>query len=637
MIINRIKANNVLKYEKLDLTLPEQGLIAISGQNESGKSSIGEAVCFALFGRTFSVQPDNLQKVVRWGENHCAVTLYFTIDSQSYELSRFLDRDGNHSAKLSFVGEEEPLARGVTPVSEKLRSLLGFEYEQFVESFYLAQREITTPHPHSQAVKIMAGIAPMERVVGEFESEIVERNELLEEVQTECDSVERDIDQLDIHPGHLQNLESDRHETLEQVDRVRNLHEEMGQRMDVYCSNTRTIYKTSSARSRASFFRFLFFILALLAGGAWWLLTEGADLPQAGQLRDLLDQNLPRWQQDIKLEWILYAAATFGVLFLLMWMRVGAASSKIRRLRSEAGQLAETLAASREIEIEFEVEADEPEQREDSEPLVDEADEADEEVEDLAVSELPQRPGPDELEAIQDHVAAGDATSRQVREYTEREMAWLGYVGELLGCEAGQLDEAIGEEQGRLQEADKLHQVLSGMREQRDEVEGRIGLRRKSLELLQGAITHLSNNFNRDIKDLVARTLPLFTDGRYEHLQIDDDLRVRVFSNDKRDFMALEEVSSGTQRQIMLALRLALSQKLLSRTVTGKQFAFLDEPFAFFDDERTRKALTALADLGEDMSQVWIVAQTFPEGAAQFEANIVCDRSQGQLVVGSGA
>ena len=129
--------------------------------------------------------------------------------------------------------------------------------------------------------------------------------------------------------------------------------------------------------------------------------------------------------------------------------------------------------------------------------------------------------------------------------------------------------------------------------------------------------------------------LPLFTDARYEHLQIDDDLKVRVFSSEKRDFMDLEEVSSGTQRQIMLALRLALSQKLLSRAVKGKQFAFLDEPFAFFDEERTRKALTALANLGEDVSQVWIVAQTFPQDAeVSFEANIVCERAQDELVIG---
>ncbi|WP_043108042.1 AAA family ATPase [endosymbiont of unidentified scaly snail isolate Monju] len=68
MIITRIKGSNILKYRRLELALPESGLIAISGQNESGKSSIGEAVCFALFGRTFSIGPDELDKVVRWGE-----------------------------------------------------------------------------------------------------------------------------------------------------------------------------------------------------------------------------------------------------------------------------------------------------------------------------------------------------------------------------------------------------------------------------------------------------------------------------------------------------------------------------------------------------------------------------------------
>jgi len=631
MIISRIKASNILKYEKLDLTLPEQGLIAISGQNESGKSSIGEAVCFALFGRTFSIESDDVQKVVRWGENHCAVTLFFKVDSQAYELSRFLDRDGNHSAKLSLAGEEEPIVRGVTQADEKLVELLGFEYEQFVESFYLAQREITTPHPHSQAVKIMAGIEPLERVVTEIEHEIDERNELLEEMQAECDVVDNEIEELGIHPGHLQNLEGDRLETVEQADRVRVLHEELGQRLDVYCANTRTIYKANTARSRANFFRFVFFVLAVLAGGAWWLLTHGAELPLSTQLRDLLSQNVPQWQQ-VELIWLAYAAAGFAVLFLLMWIRAAGKSSKVRQLRAESGKLAETLSASREIDVEFEMPPEDLEGTGGEETA--ETPDPDAEVEDLKVEEFPIRPEREDLDAILDNVATGEATSRQTREYTEREMAWLAYVGELLTAETQQLDEAISEEEARLKEGDTLHEIRHGMLDKRDEVASRVALRRKALELLNGAIAHLSNNFNRDIKDLVARMLPLFTDARYEHLQIDDDLKVRVFSSEKRDFMSLEEVSSGTQRQIMLALRLALSQKLLSRTVTGKQFAFLDEPFAFFDEERTRKALKALANLGEDVSQVWIVAQSFPEDSTvEFMASIECQRGQSELIL----
>jgi exonuclease SbcC len=119
--------------------------------------------------------------------------------------------------------------------------------------------------------------------------------------------------------------------------------------------------------------------------------------------------------------------------------------------------------------------------------------------------------------------------------------------------------------------------------------------------------------------------LPLFTEGRYEHLQIDEDLSVRVFSNEKRDFMDLEEISSGTQRQIMLAVRLALSQELVNSATVGKQFVFLDEPFAFFDQERTRRALGVLPDLSEEITQIWIVAQSFPADQT-FDVPIACSR-----------
>ena len=80
MIITDIKAENILKYSRLELhDLPESGIIAIDGPNESGKSSVGETICFALFGRTFSLGPDELEKLIRWGETHCSAWLRFRV------------------------------------------------------------------------------------------------------------------------------------------------------------------------------------------------------------------------------------------------------------------------------------------------------------------------------------------------------------------------------------------------------------------------------------------------------------------------------------------------------------------------------------------------------------------------------
>ncbi|MEJ2692550.1 MAG: AAA family ATPase, partial [Candidatus Thiodiazotropha sp.] len=215
MIINSVKASNVLKYDSLNLrNLPQQGLIAITGPNESGKSSIGETVCFALFGRTFSLDFDDLTKIIRWDETHCSVELEFTPgDGKRYRLERFLDDTGNHSARLALADAdpgEEPLARGIEQVADRVYQLIGYEYEEFIESFYLAQREITTPHPHSYAVKTMAGLVTLEYGAEACRedhqktlAEIAARREDLEKQQAE-------LDELDIDPGLLAELQAER-------------------------------------------------------------------------------------------------------------------------------------------------------------------------------------------------------------------------------------------------------------------------------------------------------------------------------------------------------------------------------------------------------------------------------------------
>ena len=94
--------------------------------------------------------------------------------------------------------------------------------------------------------------------------------------------------------------------------------------------------------------------------------------------------------------------------------------------------------------------------------------------------------------------------------------------------------------------------------------------------------------------------------------------------------MDLDEISSGTQRQIMLAVRLALSQELINRTVEGEQFVFLDEPFAFFDEQRTRSALAVLPTLSDEITQTWIVSQSFPTDMG-FNVRLECLRDATSL------
>ncbi len=370
MIIHRIKAKNVLKYTSLELNdLPERGLIAITGPNESGKSTIGETLCFALFGRTFSLDYDDLEKVIHWGETHCSVEIDFTAsDGNKYTLDRFLDDSGNHSARLVKFGaaaDQEPLARGVEKVADQVYELIGYEFEEFIESFYLAQREITTPHPHSYAVKTMAGLVTLEYSAAAFRDEVKGTKAAMDETRKEADNLGDQIEELELDPGCLPGLETERADYASRLGDTNRQLSVLDQASIEYQDALPKRERAIKARGTASFFRFIFLLLALVSGGAWVLLSKLPEHNYAGELNNLLATAIPNWGQGTVI-WLLYGAAGFLLLFILFWIRRSSQNSQLNQLAEAGRELAsaldsleteQSLQALAEIEVEAEQEA----------------------------------------------------------------------------------------------------------------------------------------------------------------------------------------------------------------------------------------------------------------------------------------
>ncbi|MCG8428832.1 MAG: AAA family ATPase, partial [Chromatiales bacterium] len=298
MIITAISAQNVLKYETLEVSdLPARGVVAIEGPNESGKSTIGETICFALFGRSFSLRMDELQKLIRWGETRCSATLRFMVDEENeYEVARFLDRDGNHGVRLNLVGrEDQPIAKGIDAVENAVYELLGYGYDEFIESFYLAQREITTPHPHSYAVKAMAGISSLEYVSYELEEEIEGEQTTIEALQAETVQIQEELDELAIDAQALPRQETEKAQLIESEAQLDAAIDDLEQASVAYQDAIPQIRSARGARGRAKFFRFIFFILALVLGGAWGLFARLPTHDYTQKLQSLITQYLPQW------------------------------------------------------------------------------------------------------------------------------------------------------------------------------------------------------------------------------------------------------------------------------------------------------------------------------------------------------
>ncbi len=603
MIVRSLRAENLLKYRHLDLPeVPARGLIGITGENESGKSSIGEAICFALFGRTFAVTGDEPAKLVRWGESRCSVRLGFTgSDGQDYEIRRFLDRDGNQGARLSRAGEPDaPLAKGLATVAEAMERRLGFDFDEYIESFYLAQREITAPHPHSEAVRIMAGVAPLERTRASLEAEIGREADAILDVEGRIADVDRQMQEQGYDPERMQRDATRLEGSRALQGRIDEVAEGLRDAVERFTGARRRIASLKSRTRRAGILGLLFILLGAIGVGAWALSTWTPDTPVAGALRGLLT--------GMPIDVLGYGGAGALILGALLLLRRLLLGSRLAGARADDAGLRAALDALDALEADLPGEIQ------------------------TGLAPSADDPGDDSGRRVRllEGLAGGDLDAFVVQQFVARQLERLSALRGLVEAAAAEVEKDLIGQGERKEGYDKLAAMAEAFRQQIGDHRQRIRVRESARELLTGAAREASHRFNHNLRGLVGKTLPLFTQGRYEHLRIDDNLEVQVFSAEKRDFMDLEEVSSGTQRQIMLALRLALSQELVNRVVKGPQFLFLDEPFAFFDEARTRSALEALPRLSGEMYQIWLVAQELPEDAG-FALRVRCRRGGAEL------
>lgn len=602
MIIRSLWAENLLKYRTLRLDeLPEQGVIGISGDNETGKSAIGEIICFALFGRTYSLRADELRKLVRWGAIQGRVSLRFRVKGQDLEISRHLDRGGEQSARLVLSDQrQETLVRGLESVNERMEDLLGCDFGEYIETFYLAQREITTPHPHSPAVRAMAGVVPLECCAAELRAEIDRDQESVGLCEERIDAIKEEVTLLRPERLHVGRIERELEEKAQQEHELAGQVENLAAAADAYCTASCGLRSHAFRRGLASLLQLLLLVLLTVLAAVWALLRYQPQLWPWPLVRERLEGLFTASGMPLEAS-LVYAVIAVGGLLLLVWLWILALNVGMKRRRTRGRRLAAEL---RQVDDLQPVMGQTDSQIDKTAPISD----------DMSVEApaLVDKPDSERRTRLAERVLSLMATPEDVRSAARHEIAWMERSRDVLDRQRKILERTLedarqdrDEEQHCQFKSDELAQQLGVCR-------SRVETRRLACELLEGAAQHMADRFSDHLRNLVSRNLPEFTDGRYEYLQVGDGLKVRVYSKEKRSFLDLEEISSGTQRQITLALRLALAQEQVAQVAGGRQFAFLDEPFAFFDDTRMRGALRLLPELSDVITQHWVVAQRFP-------------------------
>lgn len=119
-----------------------------------------------------------------------------------------------------------------------------------------------------------------------------------------------------------------------------------------------------------------------------------------------------------------------------------------------------------------------------------------------------------------------------------------------------------------------------------------------TLEYLEGAQERVQRDMAPRISEIVEKWLPQVTGGRYEDVRVDpDNLEVRVRDHGGA-WRSASQLSHGTQEQIYLLLRVAMT-RLLVRNEEMCPLLF-DDVTVHSDDNRTRGFLDLLHHVSED-------------------------------------
>lgn len=126
-----------------EIDLESLDLFAITGPTGAGKTSIIDAIIYALYGRTPRIG-GSCSELISQGAERLRVYLQFKSNEKKYQIVRTIKNGGTTKVNLEVLdekGEWEALSNKVADVREQIDEIIGIDFEGFIKSVVLPQGE----------------------------------------------------------------------------------------------------------------------------------------------------------------------------------------------------------------------------------------------------------------------------------------------------------------------------------------------------------------------------------------------------------------------------------------------------------------------------------------------------------------
>jgi exonuclease SbcC len=141
MILTSLHLQNYKKYRDFSLEFAE-GLTGIIGRNGSGKSTIFNAITFALYGDVRG-EKDTIRYAKADVKDPVKVTLEFEIDGEDYKVVREMRGKALTAKAHLYDGDDVLLVESAKGVIGEIIKLIGMNKEAFMHTVFASQKELT--------------------------------------------------------------------------------------------------------------------------------------------------------------------------------------------------------------------------------------------------------------------------------------------------------------------------------------------------------------------------------------------------------------------------------------------------------------------------------------------------------------
>lgn len=227
MILKKISLQNFLSHSDSVVEFNPNGITAIIGENGSGKSSIIEAIQFALFGDS---DKGNLANLVKWGKKEAIVELEFENQLGLFKIHREIARTSKGaSSQNSVVYKFEKGSYRLfyqKNLKSELPKLTGLTKKTFQTSGLIKQGEIEgflriKPSEREKLIEELLGIQYYQKLISkynEIKKSIKDKIEILTERKTDISSV---IDIINNKETQLNEINSQLYKVDSYINRLK--------------------------------------------------------------------------------------------------------------------------------------------------------------------------------------------------------------------------------------------------------------------------------------------------------------------------------------------------------------------------------------------------------------------------------